>query len=115
MYINLYPGTYLQENKVPVYNYITILFKNYTRACLSPRKALRKVGLRIHLFHCWGIFCWLRSPLVPIKPKQCVNIYSQQMIMPNTPIMYAHSTVFPVCTLTRVTLPQHPCAYSVVW
>ena len=40
MYINLYLGTYLQENKVSVYNYITTLFKTVIRACLSPKRVV---------------------------------------------------------------------------
>ena len=72
--LNLYPGTYLQENKVSVYNYITILFlKPLTRACLSPKRVEKK-GLRNSPVSKAGVSPAGYDPhWFPIKPNQRIN------------------------------------------
>ena len=80
MYMKMYPGTYLQENKVSVYNYITILFlKPLTRACLSPKRVVKE-GLRTHLCQKLGYF--LPAMILTgflLNPIKVLTFYSQTM------------------------------------
>ena len=111
----MYPGIYLQENKVSVYNYITKLFKTVPEHASHPEKGWEKWGYELTCFTAGVISAGFDLHWFLLNPTKCQFPIYKQMIMPITPKMYAHFTVIPVCTLTRVTLPQHPCAYSVVW
>ena len=72
--LNLYPGNYLQEDKVSVYNYITTLFlKHLTWACLSPKKGWEKWGYETHLSKAGVSPAGYDPHWFPIKPNKSIN------------------------------------------